>query len=219
MASFSSTSEEYVLEMLLPDLEADGYDVFVQPSFALLPKFMQGYRPDAIALRHDKNIAIEVKSMMRPGHENLAKLQGIFDGQPGWELRVIYAPPRRADSIGGVPPTREALVATLQSLPGIFESAGPVPALLTAWAAFEAAARLLLPARLERLQPAGHLVDILASDGVITPTESRIVREISQLRNRAAHGDFNVDFGPGQLAALVGVVKSILEMPPEREAA
>ena len=48
--SISGSSEAEVIESLLPGYEAEGFDVYVNPSPSILPPFMQTYRPDAIAL-------------------------------------------------------------------------------------------------------------------------------------------------------------------------
>ena len=40
-----------IIEQLTPQLEADGYTVYLEPPRQLLPAFMRGYIPDAIALR------------------------------------------------------------------------------------------------------------------------------------------------------------------------
>jgi hypothetical protein len=47
------TSEATLLESVLPDLEAEGFEVFANPSPPLLPPFMRDHSPDAIALRKD----------------------------------------------------------------------------------------------------------------------------------------------------------------------
>ena len=40
-----------IIDQLTPQLEADGYPVYLEPPRQLLPAFMAGYIPDAIALR------------------------------------------------------------------------------------------------------------------------------------------------------------------------
>ena len=65
MSVFGSSAAE-VIESLLPRYEAEGFDVYVNPSPSILPPFMQTYRPDAIALKKDKKIAIEVVGSSAP---------------------------------------------------------------------------------------------------------------------------------------------------------
>ena len=78
MASLDSGLERSVLESLLPTLEAEGYHVLVQPPSFVLPPFMGSYRPDAVALKPGKNIAIEVISPVRSGTGKVKKLQELF---------------------------------------------------------------------------------------------------------------------------------------------
>jgi hypothetical protein len=44
MSNMHSQLEEAVLETLVPDLEAEGYQVFVHPQRAALPEFMRAYQ-------------------------------------------------------------------------------------------------------------------------------------------------------------------------------
>ncbi len=48
------TSEMELLKAVVPELEAEGYEVFLQPSGSFLPSFLQEIRPDAIALSEKK---------------------------------------------------------------------------------------------------------------------------------------------------------------------
>jgi hypothetical protein len=54
MSAAQSQSEDVIFQMLLPRLEAEGFRVLVHPPYSVLPPFMQGYRPDAIAIKADK---------------------------------------------------------------------------------------------------------------------------------------------------------------------
>ena len=214
MVSYSSPTEQAILESILPDLEAEGFDVFVQPSHHLLPRFMENYQPDAIALRSDRKIAIEVKSKFLASDKKIRQLHDIFAHQPEWELRVFYAPPRTAEQIIDRLVSKSDLTDSLNSLPMLLTEAGPVPAILTAWSAFEAAARLLMPKRLERPQPSAHLVDLLAFEGYLTPSEADRARPLGILRNRAAHGDFSIDFDAAQLEDIAVMTAMLLELSP-----
>src|SRR5713226_6019978 len=86
----SGSSEAEVIESLLPRYEAEGFDVYVNPSPSILPPFMQTYRPDAIALRSDKKIAIEVVRPSGSSAQKVENLQSLFAPQSDWELRVFY---------------------------------------------------------------------------------------------------------------------------------
>src|SRR4051812_47189941 len=89
----SGSSEAEVIESLLPKYQAEGYDVYINPSPSILPPFMQTYRPDAIALKKDRKIAIEVIGTASSADQKITRLQSLFEGHHDWELRVFYAPP------------------------------------------------------------------------------------------------------------------------------
>ncbi|MBF0372755.1 MAG: hypothetical protein HQL39_04975 [Alphaproteobacteria bacterium] len=220
MSSPASQLEAAVFESVVPHLEAEGFQVFVHPSPSLLPMFMKDYRPDAVALKRGKNIAIEVVSG-RPGsskiHERHQHLREMFSDHGEWELRVFFAPP--GDTGSSVKPASgDVLRRAAGQLPRILEEGGSVPALLTAWATFEAAGRHLVPDALQRPQPAARLLEVLASDGYLTPGEAGWVRRIGHLRNMAAHGDFDVVFTKDELAHFVGIVLALLDLGGEAAA-
>src|SRR5260370_41498384 len=88
------TRESDLLENLLPQYEAEGFTVFLHPSSAMLPPFMGGYRPDAVAIKSDKKIAIEVKRYAPNSKSNIKHISEIFAQHTEWELRVYYVPVR-----------------------------------------------------------------------------------------------------------------------------
>jgi REase_AHJR-like len=89
MSVFGS-SEAEVIESLLPSYQAEGFDVYVNPSPSILPPFMQAYRPDAIALKKDKKIAIEVVGSTARSEQKIKTLQSLFADHDDWELCVTY---------------------------------------------------------------------------------------------------------------------------------
>jgi uncharacterized protein YutE (UPF0331/DUF86 family) len=63
------------------------------------------------------------------------------------------------------------------------------PALLLAWASFEAVGRMLAPDQFQRPQSPGRLVQLLASEGYLTPTEADKLRTLATKRNTIIHGE------------------------------
>ena len=66
------------IQQLVPELQAEGYEVFLQPSQAQLPPFLKNYSPDAIALSRDKNLAIEVIRKNRLGEKKRNKSRAFL---------------------------------------------------------------------------------------------------------------------------------------------
>ena len=56
----SISSETDFMRNLVPQLEAEGYEIFLQPQPPVLPPFFGNLRPDAIARGKGKNIVIEL---------------------------------------------------------------------------------------------------------------------------------------------------------------
>jgi Holliday junction resolvase len=77
----AKTIENVVLERLVPDLESQGYDVFVHPSRQIVPSFLGTYVPDLIALRDDKNLVIEIKHRGGRAENVLEDLAKRFEGK------------------------------------------------------------------------------------------------------------------------------------------
>lgn len=213
MAKVGSDREAAVLQLVLPRLKDQGYEVFFQPSRDLLPTFMQGYRPDAIAVKPGRNLAIEVKtSATRPVERSqLERIRAHFDGQTDWELQVYYAPSTDQDA-EAEPQSNAVISGALDRLVPLYDQAGPIPAILTGWTVFEAAARRLMPSDLRKPQSTSGLIEALASAGGVTPDEARLLRRLGQLRNQAAHGKLDIDLTRSDLDALITVTRNILTL-------
>src|ERR1700730_3783147 len=120
MSFAQSESDAVILQMLLPNLEAEGFRVFVHPSRSILPPFIRGYQPDAIAMKANKKIAIEVKSRSGHAEPQIQKLHEMFSEHLDWELRVIYAPTQSAEQAISVIP-HELVAENLDRLLKIFD--------------------------------------------------------------------------------------------------
>lgn len=67
----ADVGEREVIDLVLPRLQAEGYEVYMHPSPSVLPSFMRSYRPDAIALKSGKKVAVEV---VRPSDEDRRRI-------------------------------------------------------------------------------------------------------------------------------------------------
>lgn len=86
------------------------------------------------------------------------------------------------------------------------------PALLMSWATLEALGRTLLPERLVRPQTPGRLVEVLATDGYVTPSEADRLRELARVRNRLIHGGLQVKIASKDIKAFRGILKGLLDL-------
>jgi uncharacterized protein YutE (UPF0331/DUF86 family) len=203
MAPSSAIRETDFLQTLVPGYEAEGFSVFLHPARRMLPPFMRGYQPDAIAVKDDKKIAIEIKRDATRHVARMGQLQQIFSKHPEWELRVYYIPGRPEEEEDIKAPGLPEIDAALAEVDQLKRDGHLRAALIMAWAALEAAARALLPQDLARPQPANKLIEVLASEGVVTPTEADALRQAISLRNAATHGHFAVPITEQEIERVV----------------
>jgi REase_AHJR-like len=210
--SVSGSSEAEVIESLLPKYQAEGYDVYINPSPSILPPFMQTYRPDAIALKKDRKIAIEVVGTASPSTQKITRLQSLFEGQNDWELRVFYAAPAASTKLLEVASSR-AINDSIQSVIDLKSAGHLAPALLMAWATFEAVGRALLPDQFRRPQTPARLVEVLGAEGYITPEEADILRTASSIRNAVVHGQLDAIIDQKTVDDLVAILQTLARLP------
>ena len=187
----SAEQEEQVLRTIVPKLQAEGYEVLVHPPATRLPQFMQSYRPDAIALGPPKNLAIEVVIEGVSSGSGLEPLRRRFRDSKDWDLRVYYATPvedeRQIEVVSDA--TIEESLNTVRKL---IELNQDQPALLIAWAVLEAIGRALSPDKFIGPQSSQKLVERLASEGNLLPSEADSIRSLARVRNQLAHGKLDL---------------------------
>jgi uncharacterized protein YutE (UPF0331/DUF86 family) len=206
--SMAETRERAILESLLPRYVAEGFTVVTYPSPALLPPFMQNYRPDAIALKSNKKIAIEIKGDNPDIEQRMAAINELFAQHPDWELRVYYAlgyPQERTLE----PPTFGAVEEAIRESLKLRDSGHLVAAVMVAWAVLEGIGRALLPDQLARPQPAERLVEVLASEGFLMPSEADALRRAAEVRNAVAHGQLAAMVSQARVDELIAAVRSL----------
>src|ERR1700689_3304468 len=109
MTSSLAFRERLVLERLRETYEREGYEFFLQPSGGILPPFLRGVRPDAIALKPGEGVVIEVKFGNRPGKDqHLGPIAAALHGHADWRLKAYFEQPRPEDALSiGVPTQTE----------------------------------------------------------------------------------------------------------------
>ena len=198
--------EQDALSHLEPILREQGYEFHRNPDPKMLPKFLKGIEPDAIATGLKQSLLIEV--FQREGKQKkkkVRKLQNLLKGQDDWDLRVIY--------FSSLKPKLYSLERTMirdaahktQQIADINSGA----ALLFAWSTLEAAARERMGLIGEHPLTAASLVNALASEGVISQLEAKELFEIAKIRNEVAHGQLNRLPTTGQLNLITGVIDNI----------
>jgi len=197
---------------LVPQLEAEGYQVYSHPKRSLLPTFIENYIPDAIAFGPEKNLVIEIKGRPdTPGTKQLARIAEMFKDQEKWEFRVIYASSFDQQSKPGIlkPNIISNVLAEIQTLA---KSSHFKAALLFGWATIEAIGRALLEKQFETPQTPTRLLQVLASEGYVTPSEADRLRVLAEMRNRLAHGSIDLEITKEDIEFFCGILESLASM-------
>jgi hypothetical protein len=213
------------------DYEQLGYKVL-----AAMPDVLRPYRPDIVLQKGDETVIIEVKTpSSRKANGLWSHLAQAVAEHPGWHFKIVAADTGEGDVLDmrTLPgPTEvsarlsvvERLLAVERLLDDHDKSVGPlvVPALLFAWALFEAAARLcMLGDDRDPIKPSTPiaLLKNLVSLGHIDQDEFLKVRSIMERRNAAAHGILDVPVSEADVRFLVQLSTRLLDEPATEAAA
>jgi hypothetical protein len=207
----TQTTEREMLERVVPELAAEGYEVYLHPNRPLLPPFFAGYVPDAVALGPGKNLAVEVVRKSPQATRKLKRIQALFEGQDKWELRVIWVAPASANESLQVQ-TSVTIKQRIGEVRALAAQGHLGPSLLLAWATFEALARAVVSGEFQRPQTPGRLVQVLAQGGYLTPTEADKLRRLAEKRNKLIHGDLQVRVSKAEVKRFARVLDTMLEM-------
>lgn len=205
--SAAEVPESALLESIVAHYKAQGFEVYVHPSPEILPGFVLPYRLDAVAIKPDEKIAIEISSSVT-SEERMKRLREAFAGHPDWTFKVYYYGDLNVDKelqISSLPTIEKAL----EEAEELRQSGRLRAALVMGWAILEGIARSLLPDQLKRPQPPRTLIETLASNGLLTPQEADGLRGTVAVRNATAHGQLDAVIEPERLDALLGVVRAL----------
>ena len=206
----SDVQESMILENVVVELRAEGYEVYPHPRSPIVPPILKNFAPDAIAVRNGKKLVIEISKNDARSKARLEMLRELLDGQEEWELKLFHLE-RSSSSPKLIEPTSRAKIeASLASVDSLLKEHRIEPALLQSWATFEALARRLYPDRFQRPQTPGRLVEILASEGDVTPSEADLLRSLAESRNLLVHGTLHTEVSEPGLAAFVALIRNLL---------
>lgn len=188
--------EQAALDAREPAWRAQGYNVVRQPRPSVLPEFFKGLRPDAVLLGRTPQIIVEVVRKGQPNLDaKLKHLRALLAEHQEWRLEVLYAGEHHAE-LPNV--ANDALRETLDSVRNV-AAVDPRSSLLLLWAALEAIGRRLEPDRTKRPQSPGTIVELMAGQGFVTPSEAETLRQAVKWRNRLIHGDLAIEVTSEQI--------------------
>lgn len=203
-------TERQLLEATARDLTAKGYDVVLEPSPNLLPAALSKFRPDAIAFGREPKLIVEIATEGTVAAAKVARLQEALAQNPEWKLHLVISRVKRT-SLSVMP--NELIAPTLDSAKKVAQI-DPRAALLLGWSAFEAVSRSRRPSVFSRPQSPGRIIERLAAEGVLTPTDASFLREMAYARNAFIHGDLTQNVDLSQVERFLSTIESLLSAAP-----
>ena len=88
------------------------------------------------------------------------------------------------------------------------------PAFLMAWGTMEGVARAVAPDMFVKVQTPGRIVETLAMDGYIMPSEADAVRRLVHKRNKLIHGQLDVSVDRTEIEDFVGTIERLYQLVP-----
>jgi uncharacterized protein YutE (UPF0331/DUF86 family) len=205
--------ERVILERLQERYEREGFDFYIYPPRDLLPQFLGKYRPDAIALKGNEKIVIEIKGRgTEQSPLRLSDLAKLFQQQQDWRLVVFNVEDfdRDADirAYG-----HDEIEEALREVNHLFSAGQLRAAFVLGWATLEAAARALLERHLkEKVRPisANQMSEMLGTEGLVDQNSAKTLRDLSRVRNALVHGDLAIDINQRSIDSLNNIIRSLL---------
>lgn len=201
--------EEIVVERLIPDLEAEGYDVIREPSSRMVPLFLGKYLPDLIALKTGSKLAIEVKSGETRDNPDLELISKLFKGHDDWEFRVVWLSTREKSPSPRIQ-DKKTILSSFEQCKELARQGHHSAAMLLSWATLEAIGRNLMASELARPQTPGRVIEFMAQNGIATPKEADRLRSLVKLRNSLVHGELDAPATGQQTAEMLDILSAII---------
>lgn len=207
-------SERERIKALAEEYRAQGYEVAIEPDSSRLPGFLSGYHPDLVVTRGGERAVVEVKSRRSLAAEAQARdLARLLEGQPGWRFELIVVNDSPGEpSTGSVAFDSERAHHALEEGRSLLKDGYVSPAMLSGWAALEAALRLLLSS--EGIEPRSlapaHLLKQAVEEGLINRNDYQQLRILMAGRNAIAHGYENPSVNSEAVSTLLEFTDQLL---------
>lgn len=183
-------TEAEFMQSLIPQLRSEGYEVYLRPTSPVAPPFLADLRPDAIAIGKGKKLIIELVTSESSNQKKAQGLANLIKEHPDWELRVfVVTSAGRTDELQVQ--SREQIQSVLDEIKLLQDTNHLSAAFMLGWATFEAIARRLMTTTFVKPQTPGRLVQQLAQEGYVTPSEGDFLRILAAKRNALIHGNLH----------------------------
>ncbi|ELS00849.1 hypothetical protein Xen7305DRAFT_00005500 [Xenococcus sp. PCC 7305] len=194
-----------------------GYEILFHPSSEDLPDFLKNYRLDLVVRNKDETVVIEVRSRasLNPAStQYLRNLTKIIEQHPGWRLELVMTNPEdaiysiKAEGSFKEDEIKSRLATVRQISQHDLESA-----LLYSWSLIEASLRLVAEKEGLSLQKfdSRHLLQSLATEGIIGQSEYQILMNSFLFRNAIAHGFKTTPIPQNLVDDLIKITEQLLQ--------
>ena len=174
---------------------SQGYQVTIRPNPEALPSFAKDFKIEILGKRGTEGVLVAVKKNRDEvaADSNLTRYAEITGLQKGWrfDFAILEAENPSSREIDGARDfSEEDIEKSFAESLDMVRLGFLRPALITAWAGFEAAMRLRLRGgRTGRLgAPPRSMLNELYSNGVINVEEFRKLETLARVRNQIVHG-------------------------------
>ncbi|MBE9146087.1 hypothetical protein [Planktothrix mougeotii] len=217
ISTLTAKQEREQLLKLAENYRQKGYEIFLHPNVEELPDFLKSYRPDLIVRRGEEAVVIEVKSrasLNSYSDQYLQNLAQAVEKNPGWRFEFVMINPEdityspRAEGSLQKDEIESQLQVVKQLTTQHLESA-----MLYCWSLVEATLRLITEKEelsLQRLNPL-YLVKQLATEGVISQSEYRLLMDAISFRNPIAHGFKTTQLTQNFVYKLIEITEKLLK--------
>lgn len=212
--------ERELEDLVARQLVAEGYDVVVQPGWDDLPPDIARFQPDLLARKDDRIVVVEVKSRQPDGsaRSRVEALAEAVRSHPDLHFKLVIGPPDEAP-VGW---SREETAQRIAQARSLVRDGYAEAALLLAWSACEAAARMLAHHEeldVQRWQPSTMFYQLVHA-GLLDNVDLRKIEDARTARNRLSHGLSGVADAASLALSIAGVAENLLrELDVEAEPA
>jgi hypothetical protein len=184
------------LKRLADTYASQGYQVTIRPNPGALPAFAKDFRIEILGTRGTEGVLVAVKKNLdeAAADSNLTRYAEITGLQKGWRFDFAVleaADPSSREFDGAREFSEEDIEESFNQSLNMVRLGFLRPAVITAWAGFEAAMRLRLRAAGERTgweSSPRSMLNELYSNGVLNVAEFRKLETLARLRNQIVRG-------------------------------
>lgn len=189
-----------------------GYEVVLGAPLDFLP----GYHADLVVRKDDEVKVIEVKSRSSLAADpRIRELAQAVDSRPGWSFELLLvAEPEKLDAPEGARSfDRGDVLERIAEAEKALASGMSEAALVLAWSACEAAARVLVTEGEKSnrdISAPGYFLDRAVFLGILSREEYRDLVNVRRYRNAIVHGFSHGDLGDELVTSLIGTVRRMM---------